>query len=335
MEVIKYQKEHNIIQECGENEKGYFMPFRAVVRRDKLSTQVRMVFNCSSCEKGNLSLNDCLDQGPNLNPSVLDIILGNGLCEENSFEKDNKLKVLGLVWNLEEDMLRVDVTSLLESFKFLENTKRSVLSTAAKVFDPVGFLSPFVVRNKRLMQEIWERGLDWDSKLPEDLESKWKKWCVEIEVLCEMKIERCYFSNVVGKLDSVEVHIFSDASIVAYGAVAYFRLELMGALIAARLWKYLSNVFCGLVDGGPVWLRGSRNQWPKQKFERVTDEQKLEKLNTSVHAILPQTEMILDENKFSNLRKLLRVAAWVKRFVAKLRKKKKDLREWNVECCRD
>ncbi|GIY72108.1 reverse transcriptase [Caerostris extrusa] len=76
MEVIKYQKEHNIIQECGENEKGYFMPFRAVVRRDKLSTQVRMVFNCSSCAKGNLSLNDCLDQGPNLNPSVLDIILG-------------------------------------------------------------------------------------------------------------------------------------------------------------------------------------------------------------------------------------------------------------------
>ncbi|GIX89748.1 hypothetical protein CDAR_245561 [Caerostris darwini] len=350
-----------------------------------------------------------------------DLWIQNGLCEENSFQKDNKLKALGLVWNLEEDMLRVDVASLLESFKFLENTKRSVLSTAAKVFDPVGFLSPFVVRITRLMQEIWERGLDWDSKLPEDLESKWKKWCAEIEVLGEMKTERCYFSRVVGKMDSVEIHIFSDASIVAYGAVAYFRyvnlrgevgtsfvmsksrisplkklslprLELMGALIAARLWKYLSKVFCGLVDGvflwtdseiclcwikgsarewkqfvsnrvleiqdctspdrwkfcpglenpadkltrgenshtllndsvwwqGPVWLRGSRNQWPRQKFERVTDEQKLEKLNTSVHAILPQTEIILDENKFSNLGKLLRVTAWVKRFVAKLRKK--------------
>ncbi|GIX95307.1 reverse transcriptase [Caerostris darwini] len=321
-----------------------------------------------------------------------DLWIQNGLCEENSFEKDNKFKVLGLVWNLEEDMLRVDVTSLLESFKFLENTKRSVLSTAAKVFDPVGFLSPFVVLIKRLMQEIWERGLDWDSKLPEDLDSKWKKWCAEIEVLGEVKLERCYFSRVVGKLDSVEVHIFRDASIVAYGAVAYFRLELMGALIAARLWQYLSKVFCGLVNGvflwtdskiclcwikgsarewkqfvsnrmleiqdctspdrwkfcsslenpadkltrgenshtllndsvwwqGPVWLRGNKNQWPRQKFERVTDEQKLEKLNTSVHAILPQTEIILDENKFNNLRKLLRVTAWVKRFVAKLRKK--------------
>ncbi|GIY94824.1 reverse transcriptase [Caerostris extrusa] len=276
----------------------------------------------------------------------------------------------------------------VESAFNLSSDARPVLSTAAKVFDPVGFLSPFVVRIKRLMQEIWERRLDWDSKLREDLESKWKKWCAEIEVSGEMKIERCYFSNVVGKLDSVEVHIFSDASIVAYGAVAYFgyvnlrevgtsfvmskcrisplkklslpRLELMGALTAARLWKYLSKgVFVVLVDGDctspdrwkfcpglenpadkltrgenshtllndsvwwqcPVWLRGSRNQWPRQKFERVTDEQKLEKLNTSVHTIFPQTEMILDENKFSNLRKLLRVTAWVKRFVAKLRKR--------------
>ncbi|GIX71552.1 hypothetical protein CEXT_282421 [Caerostris extrusa] len=41
--------------------------------------------------------------------------------------------------------------------------------------------------------EIWERGLDWDLKLPEDLESKWKKWCAKIEILGEIKIERCYF----------------------------------------------------------------------------------------------------------------------------------------------
>ncbi|GIX68264.1 reverse transcriptase [Caerostris extrusa] len=194
--------------------------------------------------------------------------------------------------SLYEDDLCHDADDVESAFNLSSDavsilSDRSVLSTAAKVFDPVGFLSPFVVRIKRLMQEIWERGLDWDSKLPEDLESKWKKWFAEIEVLGEMKIERCYFSNVIGKMDSVEIHIFSDASIVAYGAVAYFRnvnlrgevstsfvmsksrisllkklslprLELMGALIAARLWKYLSKLFCGLVDRG-VFVDRLRN----------------------------------------------------------------------------
>ncbi|GIY72110.1 hypothetical protein CEXT_809051 [Caerostris extrusa] len=51
---------------------------------------------------------------------------------------------------------------VLNSWKILRG---QFWSTAAKVFDPVGFLSPFVVRIKRLMQEIWERGLDWDSKV--------------------------------------------------------------------------------------------------------------------------------------------------------------------------
>ncbi|GIY01927.1 uncharacterized protein CEXT_332081 [Caerostris extrusa] len=227
-----------------------------------------------------------------------DLWIQNGLCEENSFEKDNKLKVLGLVWNLEEDMLRVDVTSLLQSFKFLENTKRSVLSTAAKVFDPVGFLSPFVVRIKRLMQEIWERGLDWDSKLPEDLESKWKKWCAEIEGSAR-EWKQFVSKRVLEIQDCTSPDRWKFCPGLENPADKLTRGENSHTLLNDSVWWQ-----------GPVWLRGSRNQWPRQKFERGTDEQKLEKLNTSVHAILPQTEMILDENKFSNLRKLLRVTAW-------------------------
>ncbi|XP_035205974.1 uncharacterized protein LOC118181005 [Stegodyphus dumicola] len=52
------------------------MPHRAVVRTDKDTTKVRVVFNCSSKAKLNLSLNnDYLETGPNLNPNVLDVIL--------------------------------------------------------------------------------------------------------------------------------------------------------------------------------------------------------------------------------------------------------------------
>ncbi|GFU57369.1 reverse transcriptase domain-containing protein [Trichonephila clavipes] len=50
------------------------MPHRPVVR-NKDRTKVRIVFNCSSKIKENLSLNDFPETGPNLNSNVLDILL--------------------------------------------------------------------------------------------------------------------------------------------------------------------------------------------------------------------------------------------------------------------
>ncbi|CAB3978875.1 Hypothetical predicted protein [Paramuricea clavata] len=51
-------------------------------------------------------------------------------------------------------------------------TKRNVLSAIAAVYDPLQFLSPFLVRAKILMQETWRAGLDWDDDLPSDLATK-------------------------------------------------------------------------------------------------------------------------------------------------------------------
>ncbi|GBO05358.1 hypothetical protein AVEN_94136-1 [Araneus ventricosus] len=73
--IIKFQKANNIVEECNENETGYFMSYRSLVRKDKSTTQVRLVFNCSSSKRGDLSLNDYLEQGPNLNPSLLEVLL--------------------------------------------------------------------------------------------------------------------------------------------------------------------------------------------------------------------------------------------------------------------
>ncbi|XP_035233079.1 uncharacterized protein LOC118204891 [Stegodyphus dumicola] len=74
-DIIKDQQSKGIIEECSRDAKEYFMPHRAVVRTDKDTTKVRVVFNCSSKAKLNLSLNDYLETGPNLNPNVLDVIL--------------------------------------------------------------------------------------------------------------------------------------------------------------------------------------------------------------------------------------------------------------------
>ncbi|XP_044027348.1 uncharacterized protein LOC122864200 isoform X1 [Siniperca chuatsi] len=53
----------------------YYMPHHAVVREDKATTKLRVVFDASSHEEGCSSLNDCLYSGPNLNPNLLDVLI--------------------------------------------------------------------------------------------------------------------------------------------------------------------------------------------------------------------------------------------------------------------
>ncbi|XP_055931931.1 uncharacterized protein LOC129962215 [Argiope bruennichi] len=90
----------------------------------------------------------------------------NGFCES---EEGVELKILGLNWNSDKDILSLEVKGLVDS---LNNNKRCVLQTAAEIFDPVGLFTSFVVRTKCFLQDIWERAMDWDDDLREDLRLK-------------------------------------------------------------------------------------------------------------------------------------------------------------------
>ncbi|XP_049271888.1 uncharacterized protein LOC125758594 [Rhipicephalus sanguineus] len=63
--------------ELGEPPQGpiYYMPHRGVVRPGSETTKLRVVFDASSKAAGKLSLNDVLYAGPNLNPSLSDILI--------------------------------------------------------------------------------------------------------------------------------------------------------------------------------------------------------------------------------------------------------------------
>ncbi|GBO39199.1 hypothetical protein AVEN_271449-1 [Araneus ventricosus] len=75
--IVADQLNLNIVEECSSNNEGisFHMPHSAVVRTDKETTKVRMVFDSSSKGKGHKSLNDCLTPGPPLNPRILDVLL--------------------------------------------------------------------------------------------------------------------------------------------------------------------------------------------------------------------------------------------------------------------
>ena len=80
--IIREQLSLGVIQQVtsdgGRKEGGcYYMPHKPVIRENKASTRVHMVFDASSSRKGagTSSLNDCLQAGPSLTSPLFDVLL--------------------------------------------------------------------------------------------------------------------------------------------------------------------------------------------------------------------------------------------------------------------
>ncbi|GFQ98079.1 uncharacterized protein TNCT_148961, partial [Trichonephila clavata] len=180
---------------------------------------------------------------------------------------------------------------------------------AGRIFDPLGFVSPFTIRFKILFQEIWQQKTDWDEELLPDIREKFELWCSEASSLSELQIPRYALECDSANCPECEIHTFSDASIKAYGAVSYVRLktsnkisvhllasksrvaplksltlprlELMGALLAARLAKEVSRVLSGKISTTNYfwtdstialsWIQGPSGRWKVFVANRVKE----------------------------------------------------------------
>ncbi|GFS59680.1 uncharacterized protein TNIN_409831 [Trichonephila inaurata madagascariensis] len=54
---------------------GFYLPHHAVIRSDKTTSRIRIVFDGSEHEDGHSSLNQSLYTGPNLHPNILELLL--------------------------------------------------------------------------------------------------------------------------------------------------------------------------------------------------------------------------------------------------------------------
>ena len=71
---------------------------------------------------------------------------------EGRGSETQELKLLGVKWNTEVDFFQFDYKEVVDFMKSLLPTKCSVLRLSAKVFDPLGLLSPFVIGTNTLFQ---------------------------------------------------------------------------------------------------------------------------------------------------------------------------------------
>jgi len=78
-------------------------------------------------------------------------------------------KGLGISWLPNEDSFKFQIDNTVMG---LPATKGNILTVTSKLFDPLGFLSPVLIRGKILLQELWLNKLDLDESIPMHLETE-------------------------------------------------------------------------------------------------------------------------------------------------------------------
>ena len=129
-------------------------------------------------------------------------------------------RVLGIQWSVGLDFFDF---SLVLKDQPLNRTE--VLATVASVHDPLGFLAPLVLRAKKILQEIYRRGVSWDEPLPEDVRPRWEWRKLDLLRLKKLEIPRCLEPRTMNLKKSYELHNFADGSTSGYGKCSYLRVK--------------------------------------------------------------------------------------------------------------
>ncbi|XP_029154848.1 uncharacterized protein LOC114929767 [Nylanderia fulva] len=124
---------------------------------------------------------------------------------------------LGLRWHPQGDWFSFTIRPRA----ITDFTKRRVLAETARLFDPMGWLAPVVIRAKILIQTTWLQRLDWDSPLPDQDAHRWRQLLNQLPLLDDIRITR--WLNTGTDHSQLQLHGFADASERGYAAVVYIR----------------------------------------------------------------------------------------------------------------
>lgn len=226
-------------------------------------------------------------------------------CQQNSLSFDNQdstIKILGLIWHSSTDQFKYDIAALDRPC-----TKRTILSELARIFDPLGFLSPLTFFAKHLIQYLWTLGLQWDEIPPSDVLQVWFQYKKELKLLSDISIPR---HAIPEKFSSVELHGFADSSEKGFASVVYLRftmpdgqvrvslicgkskvaplkrislprLELCAAVLLSDLMKFVLNSYGEHMSFSQIfawtdsmvvlsWVKSSSHRWATFVSNRIT-----------------------------------------------------------------
>ncbi|XP_018392969.1 PREDICTED: uncharacterized protein LOC108772023, partial [Cyphomyrmex costatus] len=273
----------------------------------------------------------------NVNDLIADLDpTDHGLATHKFLQNNESLKVLGIIWNPKLDIFQFRVTLPASTDK----TKRAIMSTIAKFFDPLGWATPVIIIAKIFMQKLWALQCEWDEEIPRQHLKEWSDYHELLSHLNDLSIPR--WTTSVSNARHIALHGFSDTSTSAFAAspsrwetFVANRVSTVQYLLPGVPWHHVPtqnnpadcasrglnpNVFKkhDLWWKGPPWLQNPPESWPESRHSIPSDVTLEQRSDPPVLSLLASPSWDL-ETRYSSWPKLLRVTAYLYRFITRLR----------------
>ena len=124
-----------------------------------------------------------------------------------------KGKLLGVPWDKSEDILGVTFSNSPAKL-----TKQGILANLAKVYDPLGLVSPMMLDGKRIYRETCNQKITWDAPLAEVITRQWIAWEKQLPTFLSTQLSLANFREPI---QEVQLHTFGDASGYGVSAAVY------------------------------------------------------------------------------------------------------------------
>lgn len=133
-------------------------------------------------------------------------------CDESN---QYTLKILGIQWDPVKDMFTYSASEPNPKY-----TKRAILSDIARLYDPLGWLTPVVLIAKMILQDLWRLQLNWDEIVPPEMQLQWQHFCSDLQHLHKVQIPRQIIAPEATRFELIG---FCDGSTKGYGCCIYLR----------------------------------------------------------------------------------------------------------------
>lgn len=199
----------------------------------ELTQQILFILDTGGFHGHKISAND---------PNILKAL------DSSRVEGSPNISLLGLKLDHASNQFQFDLDDKFKQFDPTAQkiTRRDIVSLASQVFDTQGYVSPFIMRFKRLLPMLWHGKTGWDENLltksvtneegkaiPDPVATEavelFRQWIIQIPKLKELKFPRW----TGGRVNFLAV--FGDASKTGMGVAAYIVAQASNGMLNSQL----------------------------------------------------------------------------------------------------